>query len=94
MASASPRDGRAGDGSPTTAAASTRLRHSSRFVSEDLNVRCSGHIVEHKEPGKIDGIRLELDDEDQDAITVVSFSPPLVGRRRADDHRPVNRRPS
>ncbi|GAA5860644.1 hypothetical protein JCM3774_006238 [Rhodotorula dairenensis] len=69
----------AGRGDEPAAAAPHRHRH--RFVSDDLNVRVQGRILEQKEPGRIDGIRLELDspvesdaadDEDpRDAITVL-----------------------
>lgn len=77
---------RRGDGEATPANHHCRHRH--RFVSDDLNVRVQGKILEQKEPGRIDGIRLELDlpDEDEgdaaggddanereDAITVVSL---------------------
>ncbi|GAA5977561.1 hypothetical protein JCM10908_005019 [Rhodotorula pacifica] len=59
-----------------------RHRHRHRFVSDDLNVRISGRILEQKEPGRIDGIRLELlaasdgdesagEEQEDDAITVL-----------------------
>lgn len=81
---------RRGDGEATTAANhQQQQRHRHRFVSDDLNVRVQGKILEQKEPGRIDGIRLELDlpedeggdaggDDDasqhEDAITVVSLA--------------------